>query len=98
MAWEELYDHYAPCLYGVILRSVPAEIAASVLKDTFIAVYDHIHEYQADGERFFTWMYKLTLCSCALAKNGTNGIANLSSSPSSPSLPSLPAFSQMANG
>jgi DNA-directed RNA polymerase specialized sigma24 family protein len=89
MAWKALYDHFAPCLYGVILQNVPAEISASVLEDTFMVMYNHIHEYQADKERFFTWIYKLTLRRCSLAKKGD---ANLSS------LQSISAPSQMANG
>jgi hypothetical protein len=78
-AWEKLYDLYSPCLYGVILKNVPSEIAPTVLENAFIEMYDHIHEYQVDKERLFTWIYKLTLQSCALAKKRSANISWLPS-------------------
>lgn len=74
IAWEELYDRYSPCLYGLIQQNVSAEISASVLEETFLTMYDHIHEYRADKELFFTWMYKLTLRSCVLAEKTGRGL------------------------
>ena len=37
MAWEFIYDKYAPCMYGEILKLVPDEkLASKILVETFI--------------------------------------------------------------
>jgi len=67
-SWDTLYDEYAPLLYGVIRQQIPAEISASVLEIAFVNIYRRLHEFQPDKQRLFTWMYKVTLETCALAK------------------------------
>lgn len=60
-AWSDLFDLYAPSLYGVILQKVPNANAESALENTFLKLYEHIAAFAPDKEQLFTWMYCLTL-------------------------------------
>lgn len=56
-----LYDHYAPTLYGIVLRIVQSEeLAQDVLQESFIKVWRNRHRYDATKGRLFTWL--LNIC------------------------------------
>lgn len=60
-ALEYLYDHYAPALYGVVLRIVKMEgIAEEVMQDAFLKIWNNIGQYDNSKGRLFTWMFNLT--------------------------------------
>jgi len=63
-AWDKLYDLYAPSLYGIIIKKVPAGQAEDVLAVIFLYLYDNFDLYIGEKERLFTWMYKITLTIC----------------------------------
>lgn len=75
-AWEELFDQYAPAIYGIILQHVDVRLASGVLRDTFLTMYTRIDQYCPDKEYLFTWMYKLTLAACANVKALGDGITD----------------------
>lgn len=62
MAISKLYDHYAPPVYGLILRVVksPAK-AEQILEQTFLKIIEEIGTYQKTTT-FFTWI-------CCIARN-----------------------------
>jgi len=56
-AFEYLYDHYAPPLYGIVCRIVKDETKAQdVLQDSFIKIWKNIGHYQPEKETLFTWI------------------------------------------
>lgn len=60
-ALDELYDQYAPALYGLILKVVPAEERASeLLQRVFLRLWRDIGGYDPARMRLFTWMVQLT--------------------------------------
>ena len=60
-SFNELYDHYASTLYGVISRVVndPAT-AEDVLQETFVKVWKNIEHYSEEKGTFFTWLLNIT--------------------------------------
>jgi len=60
-AYEYLYDHYAPALYGIARKIVKDDSKADdVLQDSFIKVWKHIARYDAAKGTLFTWMLNIT--------------------------------------
>lgn len=56
----ELYDCYAPALFGVIVKIVRSEdIAEDVLQETFIKVWKSSHAYHPDKGTLFTWLLNI---------------------------------------
>jgi len=56
-AFNYLYTHYAPVLYGIILKIVnDKETANDVLQDTFVKVWNNIHLYNSSKGRLYTWL------------------------------------------
>ncbi|MGB3618764.1 MAG: sigma-70 family RNA polymerase sigma factor, partial [Catalinimonas sp.] len=56
-----LYDHYAPTLYGVVLRMIQSEAAAQdVLQESMIKIWRYRNRYDSGRGRLFTWM--LNIC------------------------------------
>ncbi len=56
----ELYDCYAPALFGVIVKIVRSEaIAEDVLQDTFIKIWKNSHTYDSDKGTLFTWLLNI---------------------------------------
>lgn len=56
-AFEYLYDHYSPALYGIILKIVKdEERAADVLQDSFLKIWRNIDKYWPEKGTLFTWM------------------------------------------
>lgn len=59
-AFNSLYDHYAPALYGIILRIVnDNDIAEDILQDSFLKIWNHFSNYDASKGRLFTWMLNI---------------------------------------
>lgn len=60
-SFNELYDHYAPTLYGVISRVVNDPVTAEdVLQETFVKVWKNIEHYSEEKGTFFTWLLNIT--------------------------------------
>ncbi|SEI81969.1 RNA polymerase sigma-70 factor, ECF subfamily [Dyadobacter koreensis] len=56
-AFEYLYDHYAPALYGIIMKIVKdEEKAADVMQDSFLKIWKNIGAYNVDKGTLFTWI------------------------------------------
>jgi RNA polymerase sigma factor (sigma-70 family) len=60
-AYEYLYMQYRGSLYNVILQLVPeTEIAADVLQEAFITIWQQMDKYDEQKGRLFTWMSRIT--------------------------------------
>ena len=56
-AFEYLYDHYAPALYGIIMKIVKDdEKAADVMQDAFLKIWKNIGGYNTEKGTLFTWI------------------------------------------
>lgn len=59
-AISELYDHYGPVLYGIILKIVRSEaIAEDVLQESFIKIWQNGSAYDPARGTLFTWMLNI---------------------------------------
>lgn len=59
-AIQLIYDHYAPALYGTILRIVRSEaVAEDVLQDSLIKVWRYADRYDSRQGRLFTWLINI---------------------------------------
>ena len=59
-ALEYLYTHYSRALYGIILRIIKREdLAAELLQDTFIKIWQKIASYDATKGKLYTWMINI---------------------------------------
>ncbi len=55
-----LYDAYSGALYGMILRMVKDERAATeLLQDTFLKIWINRDKYDPEKARLFTWMNRI---------------------------------------
>lgn len=55
--FSRLYDQYANALFGVIQRVVnDSELAADVLQESFVKIWERRQSYDASKGRLFTWM------------------------------------------
>ncbi|NRA47904.1 MAG: sigma-70 family RNA polymerase sigma factor [Phaeodactylibacter sp.] len=60
-AISELYDDYAPSLYGIALRIVHSEaIAQDVVQETFIKAWKNAAAYNREKGTLFTWLLNIT--------------------------------------
>ncbi|GGB96249.1 RNA polymerase sigma factor [Dyadobacter sediminis] len=60
-AYEYLYDHYAPSLYGIARKIVKDDSRADdVMQDSFIKIWKHMASYDAGKGSLFTWMLNIT--------------------------------------
>ena len=58
---SEVYDRYAPALYGVACQIVQSKtIAEDVLQDAFIKIWNNAEKYDAGKGSLFTWMLNIT--------------------------------------
>lgn len=56
-AFEYLYDHYSPALYGIIMKIVKdEEKAADVMQDAFLKIWKNIGGYNNEKGTLFTWI------------------------------------------
>lgn len=59
--FSELYDRYAPVLYGIICRMVKDTVTAEdVLQEVFVKVWKNIAQYDEVKGTFFTWLLNIT--------------------------------------
>ncbi len=59
-ALSQLYDHYSPALYGVIIRICKNEQnAQNLLQDTFLTIWKKSHQYDSKKGKFYTWAYRI---------------------------------------
>lgn len=60
-AFEYLYDHYAPALYGIICKIVNDDVRANdVMQDSFVKIWKHIKLYNGEKGTLFTWMLNIS--------------------------------------
>lgn len=60
-AISDLYDEYAPSMYGIALRIVKAEaLAQDVVQETFIKVWKNAASYDREKGTLFTWLLNIT--------------------------------------
>jgi RNA polymerase sigma-70 factor (ECF subfamily) len=57
-AFNDLYNNYSAALFGEILRvtSNDEASACTILKETFLEIYQNMHKHDSDKCRIFTWM------------------------------------------
>lgn len=59
-ALSQLYDAYAPALYGVIIRICKDEQhAQNILQDTFLTIWEKSYQYYPEKGKFYTWAYRI---------------------------------------
>lgn len=59
--FSQLYDQYAPSLYGIVNKIVrDATIAKDVLQDVFVKVWKNIEHYKEEKGTLFTWLLNIT--------------------------------------
>ncbi len=55
-----LYDHYAPALYGVVLRIMDSEeLAEDVVQETFMKAWNNSASYCQEKGTLFTWILNI---------------------------------------
>ncbi|MEP7318586.1 MAG: sigma-70 family RNA polymerase sigma factor [Panacibacter sp.] len=64
-AFAELYDKYAPALFGIIYKIVhDTSIGEELLQDVFVKVWKNIERYDAGKGTLFTWMLNIARNTC----------------------------------
>lgn len=59
-AFGEIYDIYAPSLYGIICKIIRSEeTARDLLQDIFIKIWEHACLYDSEKGSLFTWMLNI---------------------------------------
>lgn len=59
-AFEQLYDRYAPPLYGLIMGVLnDQQQAEDALQDTFIKIWGNINKWDSSKSQLFTWMFSI---------------------------------------
>ena len=59
-AFEYLYDHYSPALYGIIVKIVKdEERACDAMQDTFLKIWKNISSYNSEKGTLFTWILNI---------------------------------------
>jgi DNA-directed RNA polymerase specialized sigma24 family protein len=62
---RDMYDSYAPALYGCILKLVPdKKLAGIVLVDSYVRIYGNLHLNKDPREELFPWMLRIVLHQC----------------------------------
>lgn len=62
-AMRPIFERYASPLYGTVIlpRLGDASAAEDVLRDTFIAVIEKIHQFQWTGRSIYAWMRQIAI-------------------------------------
>ena len=59
-AFETLYNHYFPKIYGYVYkRTGNKEVAEDIVSATFLRVFTNLHKYTHKGHSFGSWVYKI---------------------------------------
>jgi hypothetical protein len=62
---RDMYDSYAPALYGCILKLIPdKKLAEIVLVDSYEKIYGNLHLNKDFREELFPWMLRIVLHQC----------------------------------
>jgi DNA-directed RNA polymerase specialized sigma24 family protein len=62
---RDMYDSYAPALYGCILKLIPdKKLAEIVLVESFAQIFCDLHLYNDSRKNFFPWMLRIALRQC----------------------------------
>lgn len=60
LAFEQLYNQYAPLFYGEIKRTLLKDnIAGETLNQSFLSIWNQLDTYNASKERWFIWALKI---------------------------------------
>jgi hypothetical protein len=60
-AFSDLYDQYAPSIYGIIVREVKDNhLAAEILKNTFVNIIDECNDMDCIKQSLFMWLLRTT--------------------------------------
>lgn len=58
--YNYLYDHYAPALYGIIIKIVKdTYVAEDILQETFEKIWKNIDQYNSSRGTLFTWILNI---------------------------------------
>ena len=61
-SFTELYEHFFPLVYKFIYaKTSDAEITDEIISETFLKMYQHLHEYNPMRAAFSTWLYNIAL-------------------------------------
>jgi RNA polymerase sigma-70 factor (ECF subfamily) len=64
-AFGQLYDCYAPALYGLIFKLTPdSKIATTILENSFLKCWLQIGLFDAGKDKLFMWMVQITITQC----------------------------------
>jgi DNA-directed RNA polymerase specialized sigma24 family protein len=86
IAFNDLYDCYAPTLFGIITEMVDTQPQAeAILRDTFVTIWKNIHLYDPDKGRFFLWLVHIArtttiASSTIMQEKGAKGLPTFLSS------------------
>ena len=59
--FEQLYNRYAPTLFGCILKTVAdKKVAEDILQTSFVKMWSNRQVYEAGRQSLFTWMLGIT--------------------------------------
>jgi len=78
--FEKIYDHYAPLMYGWILKSIPdTDSAESILCSSFQKVILCIDQYNPEKCGFLTWLIQLSNREIQLFNNNIAKVSKINS-------------------
>ena len=70
-AYNYLFDHYSPALYGSIMNSVKDEKASEeILGEVLVKIWDNIQHFNPSQSRLFVWMLNITRNHCVSKNKG----------------------------
>lgn len=68
--FSDIYDKYAPALYGVLIqKSGNKADAALLLQKTFVTIWKTRENFDPAKSKLFTWLYNTT---CSVHKENNN--------------------------
>ena len=69
VAFQDMYDHYAPAYYGYIKKTLyQPQACAETLKSAFVDIWNSAKDYDSTKERLFTWSFKIVRKSVSMKK------------------------------
>nr|MBS0038355.1 RNA polymerase sigma factor [Saprospiraceae bacterium] len=59
-AFDELYDRFAPALYGSVLKITgDKNLASDILQESFVKIWQKIDTYDTSKGKLYTWMFQI---------------------------------------
>lgn len=78
--FEKIYDHYAPVMYGWILKSIPdTDSAELILCSSFQKVIHCIDQYKPENCGFLTWLIQISNREIQLFNNNIAKVLKINS-------------------